>query len=205
MREATTADLQSCAEAGWFSDHRQRNLPCKYAEAYYRYMVEVRGEPMILIIAFVEGQLAGRVWVDLSPTHPVRFKGEAGVVADLLVVDTVKNNGVATALLNYAERVIQSAGMTYAEIGVGANDSEALARYVRRHYHKAPLYQQAEVWFAFVPPGWLAPVKVQTVRADRYKNAIVVHKVLGAACKPHTLYESQEIADRLIARFRVAE
>lgn len=117
IRLCAEEDLPGLELFGWFTQHREL-----FREEYERH---VRGEVRMLV-AEVNGWIAGQVWVDLMKPVPLIYA--------LRVFPLLHRCGLGTRLVHVAERLAGEAGFDAVEIGAEKDNPGALRLYQRLGY-----------------------------------------------------------------------
>jgi GNAT superfamily N-acetyltransferase len=107
----------------------------KTASIYERYLDEQARGRRVALLAFVGGALAGYVTLNLYPTYPPLKEANLPEVQDLCVLASFRRRGVASRLLDEAERLAaESASAVAIAVGLYADYGPAMRLYVRRGY-----------------------------------------------------------------------
>lgn len=136
IRLCTEEDLPGLELFGWFTQHREL-----FREEYERHM---RGEVRMLV-AEVNGWIAGQVWVDLAKPVPLIYA--------LRVFPLLHGCGVGTRLVHVAERITGEAGFVAVEIGAEKDNPGALRLYQRLGYR---IVREQQHGYDYVAPDGTA-------------------------------------------------
>jgi GNAT superfamily N-acetyltransferase len=107
----------------------------KPAARYDRYLEEQRSGDRVCFVATVRGEFAGYVTVNWNPDYPGAVEGGYPEIQDLNVLPAFRRQGIASCLLDHAEREVAS---RHREVGIGVGlhpgYNAAQRLYVRRGY-----------------------------------------------------------------------
>jgi GNAT superfamily N-acetyltransferase len=119
-------DALATAFASWPKDR----------EVFERYRTEVRAGERDVLVAALDGEVAGYATIRWRSPYPVFVAAGIPEIQDFNVLADRRRRGIGTALMNAAEQAIVSAGYQRAGIGVGlyADYGAAQRLYVKRGY-----------------------------------------------------------------------
>jgi GNAT superfamily N-acetyltransferase len=122
---ATRALAAAFAELGWD----------KPVDLFERYLAEQSAGERAVLVADVDGQFAGYVTVLWRSSYPPFADADIPEISDMNVLPDLRRRGIATALMDEAERLV-SERSDVAGLGVGlyADYGPAQQMYVKRGY-----------------------------------------------------------------------
>ena len=105
------------------------------AGLYYRYYEEQEKGQRVVLLAFCDGEFAGHVNIIWKSEYPLFAEKNIPEINDLIVVPDLRRHGIATTLVNEAEKIIFQRSPA-AGIGVGmyADYGPAQRMYILRGY-----------------------------------------------------------------------
>jgi GNAT superfamily N-acetyltransferase len=129
IRTIKKADIELITASRAVTDN---NRPAGLFDRYYKEQEE--GERVVLL-AFYDGEFAGHANIILKPAYPAFAEKGIPEINDLFVIANYRRRGIATALVDEAEKRIFKCS-TFAGIGVGmyADYGPAQRMYVLRGY-----------------------------------------------------------------------
>lgn len=86
-----------------------------------------------VLIAVDEGEIVARCWMDLNYAI-YDEQSQAGVLDDLFVIQSRQGQGIATRMIDEAEKFLLSHGKTVGELGVTFENPGPLSLYIRKGY-----------------------------------------------------------------------
>lgn len=131
IRPLTADDIPSVVAAfaavGWSG---------KDTAQYERYLAEQAQDVRQVLIAFWEGTFAGYGCLVWEPGYPPYRAADIPEVQDLNVLPEFRRRGIATAIMDEAERIVADCGYSVIGIGFGmtADYGAAQQMYIRRGY-----------------------------------------------------------------------
>lgn len=107
----------------------------KVVDQYSNYLLEQNNGKRYVLVAEVDKEFAGYLTIVWNSSYPPFFQKKIPEIVDLNVLKKFQRKGIASALMNEAERVISKAS-TNAGIGVGIVEDYGPAQvlYIKRGY-----------------------------------------------------------------------
>ena len=143
IRPAEPSDLIALGKLGaslmrtHFEFDRHRFLsPDEGAEAGYGEFLgtQLRADDTVVMVAEVDGEVAGYVYAGVEPLSWKELRDEAGFVHDLLVSDQARNSGVGQQLLEAAVGWLRQRGMPRVVLWTAARNDGARRLFERRGF-----------------------------------------------------------------------
>jgi GNAT superfamily N-acetyltransferase len=108
----------------------------KTTEQYERYLAEQERGAIDVRVAFLAGRFVGYLKIVWKPDYPPYREGNIPEIQDLNVLPDVRRQGIASRLMDEAERIVAEAGYSTIGIGFGMTADYGMAQqmYVRRGY-----------------------------------------------------------------------
>ena len=119
IRDAVAADLDEPIVGGSGGEYR---------EQLTRHLAGAEAGEAAVFVAEVDGRVVGRAFVEQSGDPPVAWLG------GVLVEDAHRRQGIATALVDYAEKQTVKLGRDELRLSVGVDNVGAQRLYLRRGY-----------------------------------------------------------------------
>jgi ribosomal protein S18 acetylase RimI-like enzyme len=136
IRAGGEADLPALE---WEGEYR------RYRSVYRAALEEAKRGGRALLVAEVEGEIVGQIFVHFSSPWPIpESRSPAGYLYAFRVRPTHRGRGIGQALLQEAESRLAAAGAAHAVIAVARDNPDARRLYDRRGY----------VWLADDPGHW---------------------------------------------------
>jgi len=127
---------------------RQRFLsPDEDAEAGYSHFLgsQLDGEDTVVMVAEVDGAVAGYVYAGVEPLSWKELRDEAGFVHDLLVADEARNSGVGQQLLDAAIAWLEQRGMPRVVLWTAAPNAGAQRLFAARGFRSTMVEMTLEL------------------------------------------------------------
>ncbi len=154
IRSAEPRDLRALGRMGaalmrtHYAFDRQRFLaPGDGAEAGYGEFLssQLDDADSIVMVAEVDGVVAGYVYAGIEPLSWKELRDEAGFVHDLLVSDEVRNSGVGQQLLDAAMAWLKQRGMPRVVLWTAAGNTGAQRLFERRGFRPTMIEMTLEL------------------------------------------------------------
>ncbi|MBN2075637.1 MAG: GNAT family N-acetyltransferase [Dehalococcoidales bacterium] len=105
------------------------------AGLYDRYYTEQEKGQRVVLLAFYDGEFTGHVNIIWKPTYPAFAEKYIPEINDLFVLSNYRRRGIATALVDEAEkRIFKRSPVAGIGVGMYANYGPAQRMYVLRGY-----------------------------------------------------------------------
>jgi len=147
IRPATAADLEGVSLLAtqlvalhhqW--DPRRFFAVEKPAEGYRWFLdTQLEADNALVLVAHVDGALAGYLYATVEPRDWAIFLDEHGVVHDVVVDDRFRRRGVASALLTDAFARLEAMGAPRVVLHTAIGNTEAHAVFERLGFRKTML------------------------------------------------------------------
>jgi GNAT superfamily N-acetyltransferase len=154
---------------------------------------KLRGQSYPYIcFAVADGQVAGKLYVERQIHNAVKPQLRPAIIDGVVVDPRWEGQGVANALLDFAENLVEINGGRWIEIGAMEDDDnsdvahkrrgmDSLSLYTRRGYHKHAAYVTKALDIHYqvdtIP-------NIATIVAQRYGVAAIVYKDLKSTFQP---------------------
>lgn len=121
IRHATDADLLALEWDGEFTHYRR---------IYRQAMQDSRRGNRVLLVAAVEGEVIGQIFIYFRPSWSRHFPNEqAGYLHSFRVKPQYRNQGIGTSLVRHAEAILIERAYHRCVISVAKNNHEAVRLY----------------------------------------------------------------------------
>ncbi len=134
-------------------------------------------------VAEVDGEIAGRLFLDRNSNNAIRRGLGAAIIDNLTVHPDFEGQGVADKLLEFAENLARSNGIRWLETGAKKVDgkknraharrgTDSLRSFIRRGFHEMPLYLARPLYICYTTRGSELPGLV----TPRYGRTVVFYQ-----------------------------
>ncbi|HEY9760406.1 MAG TPA: GNAT family N-acetyltransferase [Oculatellaceae cyanobacterium] len=133
FKEGTVGDIQQMSNYWFTSDlpGSEDELTEEIIEVTRQYLISLVEKGDILIIAELEGEMVGRLFINLKdrqkPNSRIKVDHPTGIIERVKV--SIEHQGIGRALIANAELVILDSGLSASEMGVHEANTRALAIY----------------------------------------------------------------------------
>jgi GNAT superfamily N-acetyltransferase len=154
IRPAEPRDLQALGRLGaslmrthYAFDPPRFLAPDAGAEAGYAAFLssQLHAEDAVVIVAEIDGGVAGYVYAGVEPLSWKELRDEAGFVHDLLVSDEARNSGIGKQLLDAAIDWLKQRGMPRVVLWTAARNTGAQHLFERRGFRSTMIEMTLEL------------------------------------------------------------